>query len=59
MDTRKVYGEFPDGFRMTYQDLWDAGSPLDMEVHLKAIAKLVAEHGGDPKMFWSAEGITA
>lgn len=59
MDTTLVFGIFPDGFRMTYKDLWDAGSPVDTLVHQAAWDKLKEEHGGEPKMYWSAGGIEA
>lgn len=59
MDESKVFGEFPDGFRMSYKDLWNAGDPEDMEVHQKALDKLIAEHGGVYKMYWSEGGINA
>lgn len=59
MDTRKVFGEFPDGFRMTYQALWDVGSTTDMPIHQLAFDKLVHEHGGQPKMYYSEDGMYA
>jgi hypothetical protein len=69
MDPNKIFGVFPDGFRMAYKDLMDlllSGESLcgtGTGSGSKAIAlpagmkKLVAEHGGDPKMYWSEGGI--
>lgn len=54
-----MFGEFPDGFRMTYQALWDVGSVTDIPVHQAAFDKLVHEHGGQPKMFYSEDGVYA
>lgn len=59
MDTNKIFGEFPDGFRMTYKALWDIGSPTEMAKHYEAWDKLVEEHGGEPKMYHSRDGINA
>jgi hypothetical protein len=59
LDPAKIFGQFPDGFRMTYKDLWDAGSSVDMEIHYEAFDKLVEEHGGNPKLYWSEAGIYA
>lgn len=67
----KIFGVFPDGFRMSYKDLQDlllsgeslcgtgtgsgnAGHALPL-----GMKKLVAEHGGDPKMYFSEGGIEA
>lgn len=66
-----MYGEFPDGFRMSYKDLMalllsgetfcgtGKGSGHQGTALPAGMKKLVAEHGGDPKMYWSEEGITA
>jgi hypothetical protein len=65
MDGNKIFGAFPDGFRMSYKDLMDAmlgGESICGDMDPKqspAMKKLVAEHGGDPKMYWSEGGIEA
>ena len=61
----KIFGEFPDGFRMNYADLLDtllttdeklSGTDVGDSIMMK---KLVAAHGGYPKMYFSEGGIQA
>lgn len=62
-----MYGEFPDGFRMTYQEMLDTlltgetlcgvgGHKIEDCVVMR---KLIMAHGGDPKMYYSRDGINA
>jgi len=65
VDGNKIFGQFPDGYRLGYKELMEAmlgGEALggDMDARLSpAMKKLVAEHGGDPKMYFSEGGLEA
>lgn len=41
---------FPDGFEMTYVDVWNLGGP-SMERHWKEVDRLTEEHGGLPTCY--------
>jgi len=47
----EIFEEFPDGFRMSYIDVWNLGKP-SMEKHWELIDALVKEHGGNPKAYY-------